>query len=93
MGAFHCLTDPKDGKTYWVMVVREETAKGRKERTLPVTKAVMAALGSYREAFGMDARPAPSETCSIIPLSRLAQRAAPFCPLVSATAIWLGAPM
>lgn len=66
MGAFHCLTDPKDGKTYWVMVVREETAKGRKERTVPVTKTVMAALGSYREAFGMDALPAPIETGSLI---------------------------
>ncbi|GJI93624.1 hypothetical protein RugamoR57_03420 [Duganella caerulea] len=66
MGAFHCLTDPKDGRTYWVMVVREETAKGRKERTLPVTKAVMAALGAYREAFGMDTLPAPLETGALI---------------------------
>ncbi|MYN47635.1 tyrosine-type recombinase/integrase [Pseudoduganella sp. FT93W] len=66
MGAFHCLTDPKDGKTYWVMVVREETAKGRRERTIPVTKTVMAALGAYREAFGMDALPAPLETGALI---------------------------
>lgn len=66
MGAFHSLTDPKDGKTYWVMAVREETAKGRKERTLPVSKAVMAALGAYREAFGMDALPAALETGALI---------------------------
>ena len=66
MSAFHRLSDPRDGKTYWIMDVREETAKGRKERKIPVPRCVMDALGAYREAFGMAALPAPGETGALV---------------------------
>lgn len=44
------------------MVVREETAKGQKERKIPVTRNVLGALGAYREAFGLSTLPAPDDT-------------------------------
>jgi len=66
MSAFHRLSDPKDGKTYWIMQIREETAKGRKERKVPVARCVMDALGAYREAFGMPALPVPGESGALI---------------------------
>lgn len=66
MSAFYRLSDPKDGKTYWVMLVREETAKGNKERKIPVSGNVLDALGAYRQAFGMPARPDSTETCALV---------------------------
>lgn len=66
MSAFYRLSDPQDGQTYWIMIVREETAKGGKERRLPVTRSVLDALGVYREAFGMPALPAPAESGALI---------------------------
>jgi len=66
MSAFYPLSDPQDGKTYWVMQVKEETAKGRRERKIPVPRPVMESLGAYREAFGMPFSPEPGETCSLI---------------------------
>ncbi|MEO7493892.1 MAG: tyrosine-type recombinase/integrase [Massilia sp.] len=66
MSAFYRLSDPQDGKTYWVMLVREETAKGQRERRVPVTSCALAALGAYREAFGLPAMPDPEETGALI---------------------------
>lgn len=75
MSAFYRLSDPQDGKSYWIMVVREETAKGQKERKMPVPRSVLDALGIYREAFGMAALPDPSEKTALI-LSLRTSRAA-----------------
>jgi site-specific recombinase XerD len=66
MSAFYRLSDPRDGKTYWVMVVREETAKGSKERKIPVPRSVMEALGIYRQAFGLPRLPEPVETIALL---------------------------
>lgn len=66
MGTFHRLPDPRDGTTYWIMQVLEETSKGRRERKLPVPRCVMDALGAYREAFGMAPTPDPSETGALV---------------------------
>ena len=66
MSAFYRLSDPQDGKTYWIMLVREETAKGQKERKVPVTQCVLEALRVYREAFGMPALPDPGETGALV---------------------------
>lgn len=75
MSAFYQLSDPQDGKTYWVIQIREETAKGRKERKVPVPRYVMEALGAYRQAFGMGALPSTGETGSLV-LSTRTSRAA-----------------
>lgn len=75
MSAFYRLSDPQDGKTYWVMLVREETAKGQRERRVPVTSCALAALGAYREAFGLGAMPDLDETGALI-LSPRTSRAA-----------------
>lgn len=75
MSAFYRLSDPQDGTCYWIMVVREETAKGQKERKMPVPRSVLEALGIYREAFGMAALPDPSEKTALI-LSLRTSRAA-----------------
>ena len=66
MSAFYRLSDPRDGKTYWVMLVREETAKGSKERKIPVPRSVMEALGTYRQAFGLSKLPEPGETIALV---------------------------
>lgn len=66
MSAFYRLSDPRDGKTYWVMVVREETAKGSKERKIPVPRSVMDAFGTYRQAFGLPRFPEPGETIALV---------------------------
>jgi site-specific recombinase XerD len=66
MAAFHRLSDPKDGNTYWIMEVREETAKGGRQRKIPVPRTAMYALGAYREAFGMATLPAPGETSALV---------------------------
>jgi integrase/recombinase XerC len=52
MGAFQPLSDPKTRSTYWIMHVTEETAKGRVERRIPVTRVALDALIAYRKAFG-----------------------------------------
>ena len=75
MSAFYRLSDPQDGASYWIMVVREETAKGQKERKIPVPRTVLEALGIYREAFGMPPLPDPSEMTALI-LSPRTSRAA-----------------
>lgn len=66
MSAFYRLSDPRDGKTYWIMLVSEESAKGQKERKVPVTGCVLEALVAYREAFGMAALPEPGDSCPLV---------------------------
>ncbi|MFZ4878423.1 tyrosine-type recombinase/integrase [Janthinobacterium sp. Mn2066] len=66
MSAFYRLSDPQDGKTYWVIVVREETAKGQKERKIPVPRSVLEALEIYREAFGMASHPDAAESVELV---------------------------
>lgn len=75
MSAFYQLSDPRDGQTYWVMHVREETAKGQRERKIPVPRSVMKALGAYREAFGMRTLPAPAETGALVLSPRTSRNA------------------
>lgn len=66
MSAFYRLSDPRDRKTYWIMLIREETTKGSKERKVPVPQCVMDALGAYREAFGMSRLPESGETSALV---------------------------
>ncbi len=73
MGALRRLSNPKDGKTYWIMHVEEHTAKGRVERKIPVTNALFHALMVYREAFGMSHLPSPDEITPLL-LSPRTQR-------------------
>jgi site-specific recombinase XerD len=53
MRALRPLSDPKSRKTYWVLKVEEDSAKDGKERTVPVTPALLDALIAYRRAFGL----------------------------------------
>jgi len=57
MGAVQPFSDPKSRKTYWIFKVAEATAKGGKERTVPVTPALLDALTAYRSAFGLSPLP------------------------------------
>jgi integrase/recombinase XerC len=66
MGDFYPLSDPKSARTYWILHVRAETSKGASERRIPVTRDAIAALGSYREAFGMTSRPDQNETTALL---------------------------
>jgi site-specific recombinase XerD len=75
MGAFRRLSDPKSGRTYWIMHVTVETAKGGLERKIPVTRQVFEALVAYREAFGLSALPQPSDSTALL-LSPRTQRSA-----------------
>lgn len=52
MSAFYPLFDPVTKHTYWVLGVDAATAKGSKERTVPVTPVLLDALVAYRSAFG-----------------------------------------
>lgn len=57
MRAVQPFSDPKSRKTYWIFKVAEATAKGGKERTVPVTPALLDALTAYRSAFGLSPLP------------------------------------
>lgn len=57
MGAFYQLFDPATKNRYWIFLVTAETGKGAKERRVPVTRATMASLMVYRQAFGLPALP------------------------------------
>jgi site-specific recombinase XerD len=73
MGAFRPLSDPRSGRTYWIMHVTMETAKGGLERKIPVTRQVFEALVAYRESFGLPALPAPADMTPLL-LSPRTQR-------------------
>lgn len=61
MAALYRLSDPKNGKTYWVFRVAEANAKGGIARSVPVTQAAMDALMAYRLAFGLSPVPSHGE--------------------------------
>lgn len=60
MDAVGLLYNPNSGNTYWAMTVEAETAKGGKQRTVPVSVAFLEAFIAYRRAFGLDPMPGPS---------------------------------
>jgi integrase/recombinase XerC len=70
MGAFQPLSDPKTRTTYWIMHVAEETAKGRVERRIPVTRVALDALIAYRKAFGLPSLPLPGDRMPLLLSSR-----------------------
>lgn len=59
MNAVQPLSDPKVRRTYWVLKVAADTAKGGKERTIPVSTVLLDAFMAYRRAFGL--APLPGE--------------------------------
>lgn len=75
MGDFYPLSDPKSSRTYWILHVRAETSKGATERRIPMTCDAMAALGIYREAFGMTSRPDQNETTALLLSPRTSKNA------------------
>ena len=60
MDAIGLLYNPNSGNTYWAMTVKAETAKGGKQRTVPVSVAFLEAFIAYRRAFGLDPMPGPN---------------------------------
>lgn len=66
MGAFTQLADPETRRTYWVLEVSADNAKGGKERTVPVTSLLMDALIAYRLAFGLSAYPAHGDRTPLL---------------------------
>jgi integrase/recombinase XerC len=66
MNAFYQLSDPKTKRWYWVFLVTKATGKGGKERRVPVTRTLLAALAVYREAFGLPAQPSAGETSGLV---------------------------
>jgi integrase/recombinase XerC len=66
MGAFKQFADPKARKTYWVLDVLADHAKGGKARTVPVTKVLMDTLVMYRMGFGLPAYPAHGEATPLL---------------------------
>lgn len=66
MGAFTQLADPQARKTYWVLEVSADNAKGGKERTVPVTSLLMDALIAYRLAFSLPAYPAQGDRTPLL---------------------------
>jgi integrase/recombinase XerC len=61
MLAMQPLSDPKVRRTYWVLKVEADTAKGGKERTIPVSTVLLDALIAYRRAFGLAPLPDDAE--------------------------------
>lgn len=66
MRAVQPLSDPKNRKTYWILKVDGRTAKGGKERTVPMTRALLDALIAYRSAFGLAPLPGRDEDHGLI---------------------------
>jgi integrase len=54
MRAIRPLSDPKRRKTYRVLEVKDDTAKGAKNRRVPVSTVLLDALMAYRKAFGLN---------------------------------------
>ena len=61
MAAISRLSDPVTRKSYWVIKVGDESAKGGTGRTVPVTQAAMDALVAYRIEFGLPPLPTPGD--------------------------------
>jgi integrase/recombinase XerC len=70
MGAFKRFADPKARKTYWVLDVIADNAKGGKARTVPVTKTLMDSLVMYRMGFDLAPYPAHGEGTPLLLSSR-----------------------
>lgn len=70
MGAFYQLVDPATRNRYWIFLVTAETAKGAKERRVPVTRALLATLIVYRQAFGLSALPPHGDDTPLLLSSR-----------------------
>ena len=66
MNAFYQLSDPKTKNRYWIFHVDGATAKGGKERRVPVTRTLLKSLEDYRMAFGLSPQPAPSEKTGLL---------------------------
>jgi integrase/recombinase XerC len=66
MGAFRQFADPKARKTYWVLDVAADDAKGGKARTVPVTKILMDGLIAYRMGFGLPAYPSYGDATPLL---------------------------
>lgn len=60
------LTDPKTARTYWILKVDEQHAKGGKGRDVPMTRAVFEELMAYRGAFGLPPVPEPGEDYGLL---------------------------
>jgi site-specific recombinase XerD len=66
MRALRPFSDPKSRKTYWMLRVEGDTAKGGKERTVPVTTVLLDALIAYRQAFGLSPLPGKDDDYGLI---------------------------
>lgn len=75
MSAFYQLIDPSSKNRYWIFRVTEETAKGGRERKVPVTRALLNALTAYREAFGFSPLPPPADDTPLLLSSKTRQLA------------------
>lgn len=60
------LTDPKTARTYWILKVDEEHAKGSTGRDVPMTRAVFEELMAYRSAFGLAPVPEAGEEYGLL---------------------------
>ena len=60
------LTDPKTARTYWILKVSEEHAKGSTARDVPMTRMVFEELMAYRSAFGLPAVPERGEEYGLL---------------------------
>jgi site-specific recombinase XerD len=60
------LTDPKTARTYWILKIDEEHAKGSKGRDVPMTRAVFEELMAYRSVFGLPPVPEPGEDYGLL---------------------------
>lgn len=60
------LTDPKTARTYWILKIDEEHAKGSKGRDVPMTRAVFEELMAYRSAFGLSPVPEAGEEYGLL---------------------------
>jgi len=73
MASVYRLSDPATGKSYWVIKVSDESAKGGTGRTVPMTKTAMDALVAYRIEFGLLPLPCATDTHRLL----LSPRTAP----------------
>lgn len=62
----YLLTDPKTARTYWILKIDEEHAKGSKGRDVPMTRAVFEELMAYRTAFGLPPVPEAGEEYGLL---------------------------
>jgi integrase/recombinase XerC len=62
----YALTDPKTARTYWILKVDEQHAKGSVGRDVPMTRAVFEELMAYRRAFGLSPVPEAGEEYGLL---------------------------